>query len=101
VNQEIVLSKLSFYGIQGIAEQEFESHLHNRKDQTETKSEKSNLKPTTHTHTISHPEIDYFQNYMNKSYANLNKWFRANQLTLNFDKTHFIKCFINRNILLI
>lgn len=86
MNHEILLSEQSFCGIQF----EFESHLDSRKDQTETKLEKSNLKPTP-THTISHPEISYFQNYMNNVCANLNKWFRANQLRLTFDKTNFIK----------
>jgi hypothetical protein len=40
---------------------------------------------------IYHPESDYFQNSINDAFAGLNRWFKANELTLNFDKTNFIK----------
>jgi hypothetical protein len=40
---------------------------------------------------IAHPEIDCFQNCMNDVSASLNKWIKANKLTLNFDKTNFMK----------
>lgn len=39
---------------------------------------------------ISHPEID-FQNLHKWLSASFNTWFEANQLTLNFDKTNFMK----------
>jgi hypothetical protein len=42
----------------------------------------------------SHPEIDCFQNCMNV-FASLNKWIKANKLTLNFDKTNFMKSCTN------
>jgi hypothetical protein len=44
---------------------------------------------------ISHPEIDYFQNCMNDVIPSLKKWFKANKLTLNFDKTDVLKFCIN------
>jgi hypothetical protein len=39
---------------------------------------------------ICHPDSDYFQNSINDIFADLN-WFKANKLTLNFDKTNFMK----------
>lgn len=35
--------------------------------------------------TISHLEIKYFQNFMNDVFASLNKLFKTNKHTLNFD----------------
>jgi hypothetical protein len=47
---------------------------------------------------ISHPEIECFQICMNTVFAGLNKWIRANKLTLNFDKTNFMKfCTADKN----
>jgi hypothetical protein len=47
---------------------------------------------------ISHPEIDCFQICMNDIFGGLNKWIKANKLTLNFDKTNFMKfCTTNKN----
>jgi hypothetical protein len=40
---------------------------------------------------IYHPDSDYFQNSINDVFADLNKWLKANKLTLNFDKTNFMK----------
>jgi L-rhamnose isomerase len=40
---------------------------------------------------ITHPELVYLQNIMSDAFANLNKWFKANRLALNFDKTNYIK----------
>jgi hypothetical protein len=40
---------------------------------------------------IPHPELVYLQNIMNDVFANLNKWFKANKLAPNFDKTNYIK----------
>jgi hypothetical protein len=40
---------------------------------------------------IYHPDSDSFQNSINDVFADLNNWFKANKLTLNFDKTNFIK----------
>jgi hypothetical protein len=40
---------------------------------------------------ISHPDTDCFQNRTNDVFASLNKWIKANKLTLNFDKTNFMK----------
>jgi hypothetical protein len=40
---------------------------------------------------IYHPERDYFQNSINDIFEHLNKWFKVNKLTLNFDKTYFMK----------
>jgi hypothetical protein len=34
---------------------------------------------------ISHPETDCFQNRLNDVFASLNRWIKANKLTLNFD----------------
>jgi hypothetical protein len=35
---------------------------------------------------------------MNDVFAGLNKWIKANKLTLNFDKTNFMKCYTtNKN----
>jgi hypothetical protein len=46
---------------------------------------------------ISHPEIDCLQIYMNDVFAGLNKWTKANKLTLNFDKRNFMKfCTTNK-----
>jgi hypothetical protein len=36
---------------------------------------------------IAHTELVYSQNIMNDAFANLNKWFKANKLALNVDKT--------------
>jgi sarcosine oxidase/L-pipecolate oxidase len=48
---------------------------------------------------ISHPEVNCFQNAMNDVFASLNKWIKANKLTLNFDKTNFTKfCIYNKNL---
>jgi hypothetical protein len=47
---------------------------------------------------ISYPEIDGFQICMNDVFAGLNKWIKVNKLTLNFDKTNFMKfCTTNEN----
>jgi hypothetical protein len=40
---------------------------------------------------IAHPELVYLQNIMNDVFTNPNKWFKANKLALNFDKTNYIK----------
>jgi hypothetical protein len=40
---------------------------------------------------ISHPETGYFQNQVNDVSDDLNKWFIANKLTSNFDKTNVMK----------
>jgi hypothetical protein len=40
---------------------------------------------------ISYPEIYCFQYCMNDAFARLNKWIKANQLTLNFYKTNCMK----------
>jgi hypothetical protein len=48
---------------------------------------------------ISHPDIGCFQNCMNEIFASLNKGIKANKLTLNFDKTSFMKCCTNKQIL--
>jgi hypothetical protein len=51
-------------------------------------------KPVTHaddTNIInSHPEFDCFQS-LNDVLAGLNKWIKANKLTLNFGKTNCMK----------
>jgi hypothetical protein len=39
---------------------------------------------------IYHPDNDYFQNSTNDVFASLKRWFKANKLTLNFDKTMFV-----------
>jgi hypothetical protein len=39
----------------------------------------------------SHPEIGCFQDCMNDVFASLNKWIKANKLTLNFKKTNVMK----------
>jgi hypothetical protein len=44
---------------------------------------------------IYHPDSNYFQNSVNDVFADLNNWFKANKLTLNFDKTNFMKCATN------
>jgi hypothetical protein len=44
---------------------------------------------------ISHPEIDSFPDCMNDVFASLNKWIKANKLTLYFDKTSFMKLCTN------
>jgi hypothetical protein len=41
--------------------------------------------------SISNGEIDYFQNCMNNVFTSLSKWFKADKLTLNFDKTNLVK----------
>jgi hypothetical protein len=38
---------------------------------------------------IYHPNSNYFQNSINV-FASLKKWFKDNELTLNFDKTNFM-----------
>jgi hypothetical protein len=40
---------------------------------------------------IYHPENNYFQNSINDIFASLNKWLKAVKLTLNFNKTVFMK----------
>jgi hypothetical protein len=40
---------------------------------------------------ITHPELGYLQNIMNDVFASLNKWFKANTLALNFDKTNCMR----------
>jgi hypothetical protein len=40
---------------------------------------------------IYHPESNYFKNTINGIYVILQKWFKANKLTSNFDKTNFMK----------
>jgi hypothetical protein len=40
---------------------------------------------------ITHPELVYLQNIMNDVFVNLNKWYKANKLAQNFDKTNYIK----------
>jgi hypothetical protein len=42
---------------------------------------------------ITHPELVYLENIMNDVFANINKWFRANKLALNFEKQTFVKLF--------
>jgi hypothetical protein len=47
---------------------------------------------------MSHPEIDCFQICMNDFFTGLNKWIKANKLTLNFYKTNVIRfCTTNKN----
>jgi hypothetical protein len=41
--------------------------------------------------TIYYPDSGYFQNSINDIFTSLNKWFKANKLKLNFDKTYFMK----------
>jgi hypothetical protein len=67
----------------------------------------NNLPPTINTQStpvlfaddsniiISHPQIDHFQNCRNDVFAGLNKWIKANKLTLNFDRTNFTKVCTN------
>jgi hypothetical protein len=59
----------------------------------------SQSKPILFTDDISiiiyHPDSDYFQNSINV-FASLNKRFKANKLTLNFDKINFMKFATNR-----
>jgi hypothetical protein len=40
---------------------------------------------------ISRPEMDYLQNCMNDVFSSFNKWFKANKLALNFDRTGGMK----------
>jgi hypothetical protein len=42
------------------------------------------------TSVIYLPESDYFQNSISDVCNGLNKWFKANKLSLNFGKTNFI-----------
>ena len=44
---------------------------------------------------ITSPNNTQFQNYLNTVFGQLNKWFKANLLSVNFDKTSFIQ-FINK-----
>jgi hypothetical protein len=46
---------------------------------------------------ITHPELVCLKNIMNDVFANRNKWFKANKLVLNFDKTNCIKFAIKNN----
>jgi hypothetical protein len=41
--------------------------------------------------TVCHSKRDHFQNCITDACTKLNKWFTANELTPNFDKTNFIK----------
>jgi hypothetical protein len=40
---------------------------------------------------IYRPDSNYFQNSIDDVFADLNNWFKANKLTLNFDKTKLMK----------
>jgi hypothetical protein len=44
---------------------------------------------------IYYPDSDSFQNPINDVFVNIKKWFKMNKLTLNFDKTDFIKSTTN------
>jgi hypothetical protein len=48
------------------------------------------------TNIISYSQIDCFQNYMNHVFACLNKWIKANKLTLNYEKPNIKFCTNNR-----
>jgi hypothetical protein len=48
------------------------------------------------TSIIYHPDSDYFQNSIDDVFADLNSWFKANKLTLNSDKTNFMKFATNK-----
>jgi hypothetical protein len=39
---------------------------------------------------FAQPNLTDLNNNMQSIFETLNKWFKANQLTLNFDKTHYI-----------
>jgi hypothetical protein len=54
VNHEILLDKLHFYGIQGIAAQWFRSYLTDRKQKVEVKSPKNNQNFSSNWGTIKH-----------------------------------------------
>jgi hypothetical protein len=43
-------------------------------------------------------ELVYFQNIMNDVLVDLNNWFKANKLSLNVDKTNYIKFAIKNKI---
>jgi hypothetical protein len=54
VNHELLLSKLSFYGISNIVGQWFKSYLHDRKHQAEIKSPDSNNSTYSNWGIINH-----------------------------------------------
>jgi hypothetical protein len=54
INHKMLLSKLNFYGILGIAGQRFKSYWHNRKQQVEIKSANSNYKTYPEWDVIKH-----------------------------------------------
>jgi hypothetical protein len=45
---------------------------------------------------IYHPDSNYFQNFVNDVFADLNKWFKANKLTSHFHKTNLMKFATNK-----
>jgi hypothetical protein len=71
-------------------------------------SEKSKVCPsdkflfffTDDTNIIHHTESGYFQNSINDTFASLKKWFKANQLTLSFDKINFMEFASNKTALI-
>ena len=40
---------------------------------------------------ITNPTLSKFQKEINNIIDNINDWFRGNSLSLNFDKTYFLK----------
>jgi hypothetical protein len=134
VNHEILLIKLSHYGIIGEAKLLFESYLKNRYQRVQITDYHTNsnivsnwakikhgvpqgsilgpllfllLKALEHKATptlfaddtsilIVSPKVIQLQNDSNIAFEQLNKWFEANLLSLNFNKTHFIQ-FMNKS----
>ncbi len=127
IDHKILLNKLEWYGIRGIALEWFKSYLHGRRQYVQFKTEKSItynipcgvpqgsvLGPllfiiysndlsnciSNNTKTIlfaddttlytSSSDIKLTFQVMNAELKSLAEWFRANKLSLNVSKTHYI-----------
>jgi hypothetical protein len=132
VNNDILLSKLNFYGITGKANERIKSHLSDGYERVEIKDKNfghstflnwgvikygvpqgsvsgpllfilyinelsktinGKSKPILLAHNTSTIFTSYsfedFKNHIKIEFESLNKWFKANRLSLNFGKTHF------------
>ena len=47
---------------------------------------------------VTSPNLENFETKIGKLFEDINKWFQANQLTLNYNKTNYLQ-FTNKNSL--